>query len=139
MASPQPVGGHAMYNVTIITDEKRFEILKDAMEAIGITGMTITRALGFGIEKGRTEFYRGAKVSAKLLPKVRVEMVVPKYRRGPSSRRPRKCSIRATTVMARSSCRPSTMPSRSAPAKKATTPAGLPGSREEVSFYGYFP
>lgn len=78
MASPQPVGGHAMYNVTIITDEKRFETLKDAMEAIGITGMTITRALGFGIEKGRTEFYRGAKVSAKLLPKVRVEMVVSK-------------------------------------------------------------
>lgn len=78
MASPQPVGGHALYNVTIITDEKRFETLKDAMEAIGITGMTITRALGFGIEKGRTEFYRGAKVSAKLLPKVRVEMVVSK-------------------------------------------------------------
>ena len=78
MASPQLVGGHALYNVTIITDEKRFETLKDAMEAIGITGMTITRALGFGIEKGRTEFYRGAKVSAKLLPKVRVEMVVSK-------------------------------------------------------------
>ena len=78
MASPQPVGGHVLYNVTIITDEKRFETLKDAMEAIGITGMTITRALGFGIEKGRTEFYRGAKVSAKLLPKVRVEMVVSK-------------------------------------------------------------
>ena len=38
MASPQPVGGHALYNVTIITDEKRFETLKDAMEAIGITG-----------------------------------------------------------------------------------------------------
>nr|WP_296901367.1 ammonium transporter [uncultured Megasphaera sp.] len=78
MAAPQPVSGHALYNVTIITDEKRFETLKDAMEAIGITGMTITRALGFGIEKGRTEFYRGAKISAKLLPKVRVEMVVSK-------------------------------------------------------------
>ncbi len=73
-----PVDGHHLYNVTIITDEKRFEALKGAMEAIGITGMTITRALGFGIEKGRTELYRGAKVSAKLMPKVRVEIVVSK-------------------------------------------------------------
>ena len=73
-----PVDGSHLYNVTIITDEKRFEPLKDAMEGIGITGMTITRALGFGIEKGRTEMYRGAKVTAKLLPKVRVEMVVSK-------------------------------------------------------------
>ena len=45
-----PADGHHLYNVTIITDEKRFESLKGAMEAIGITGMTITRALGFGIE-----------------------------------------------------------------------------------------
>ena len=73
-----PADGRHLYNVTIITDEKRFEPLKAAMEAIGITGMTITRALGFGIEKGRPEMYRGAKVSAKLLPKVRVEMVVSK-------------------------------------------------------------
>ncbi len=45
-----PADGHHLYNVTVITDEKRFESLKGAMEAIGITGMTITRALGFGIE-----------------------------------------------------------------------------------------
>lgn len=45
-----PADGHHLYNVTILTDEKRFESLKGAMEAIGITGMTITRALGFGIE-----------------------------------------------------------------------------------------
>ena len=77
-AAAMPVDGHHLYNVTIITDEKRFEALKGAMEAIGITGMTITRALGFGIEKGRTELYRGAKVSAKLMPKVRVEIVVSK-------------------------------------------------------------
>ena len=77
MASPQPVGGHALYNVTIITDEKRFETLKDAMEAIGITGMTITRALGFGIEKGRTEFYAVPKCRPNSCPS-RVEMVVSK-------------------------------------------------------------
>ena len=71
-----PADGHRLYNVTIITSDKRFEALKAAMEAIGITGMTVTKALGFGIEKGQTQMYRGAQVSAKLLPKIRVEMVV---------------------------------------------------------------
>lgn len=68
----------AMYCVTVITDDKRFEILKAAMEAIGITGMTVTKALGFGLEKGETRMYRGTEISAKLLPKVRVDMVVSK-------------------------------------------------------------
>ncbi|MEE3453741.1 ammonium transporter [Dialister sp.] len=71
-----PADGHRLYNVTIITSDKRFEALKAAMEAIGITGMTVTKALGFGLEKGQTQMYRGAQVSAKLLPKIRVEMVV---------------------------------------------------------------
>lgn len=48
-----PADGHRLYCVTIITSDKRFEILKTAMEAIGITGMTVTKALGFGLEKDR--------------------------------------------------------------------------------------
>lgn len=48
------------------------------MEAIGITGMTVTKALGYGLEKGQTQMYRGAAVSAKLLPKVRIDIVVSK-------------------------------------------------------------
>lgn len=76
---PEPADGRKpMYCVTIITSDKRFEILKAAMEAIGITGMTVTKALGFGLERGRTEMYRGSRVEAKLLPKVRVDMVVSK-------------------------------------------------------------
>lgn len=73
-----PADGHHLYCVTIITSDKRFEILKASLEAIGITGMTVTQALGFGLEKGQTQMYRGAAVSAKLLPKVRVDMVVSK-------------------------------------------------------------
>ena len=73
-----PADGHRLWCVTIITSDKRFEILKAAMEAIGITGMTVTKALGFGLEKGQTQMYRGAAVSAKLLPKVRVDIVVSK-------------------------------------------------------------
>ncbi|WP_353887507.1 ammonium transporter [uncultured Dialister sp.] len=73
-----PADGHHLYCVTIITSDKRFEILKASLEAIGITGMTVTQALGFGLEKGQTQMYRGVAVSAKLLPKVRVDMVVSK-------------------------------------------------------------
>lgn len=73
-----PTDGHRLYCVTIITSDKRFEILKAAMEAIGITGMTVTKALGYGLEKGQTQMYRGAAVSAKLLPKVRIDIVVSK-------------------------------------------------------------
>ena len=73
-----PSDGHRLYCVTIITSDKRFEILKAAMEAIGITGMTVTKALGYGLEKGQTQMYRGAAVSAKLLPKVRIDIVVSK-------------------------------------------------------------
>ncbi len=73
-----PADGHRLYCVTIITSDKRFEILKTAMEAIGITGMTVTKALGYGLEKGQTQMYRGAAVSAKLLPKIRIDIVVSK-------------------------------------------------------------
>ena len=73
-----PADGHRLYCVTIITSDKRFEILKASMEAIGITGMTVTKALGYGLEKGQTQMYRGAAVSAKLLPKIRIDIVVSK-------------------------------------------------------------
>ncbi len=62
--------------VVIITSQNRFERLKTALDSLGITGMTVTKVLGYGIQKGQTEMYRGAEVAAFLLPKVKVEMVV---------------------------------------------------------------
>lgn len=62
--------------IVIITSQNRFEALKTALDKLGITGMTVTKVLGYGIQKGRTEMYRGAEVAAFLLPKVKVEMVV---------------------------------------------------------------
>jgi Amt family ammonium transporter len=64
--------------VTIVTSNKRFEPLKVALEAIGITGMTVTRVLGYGLQKGNVEMYRGSVVSSKLLPQLRVDIVVSK-------------------------------------------------------------
>lgn len=64
--------------VTIVTSEERFERLKTALERLGITGMTVTRVLGYGIQKGHGQMYRGAAVASKLLPKVQLDIVVSK-------------------------------------------------------------
>jgi Amt family ammonium transporter len=64
--------------VEIITKQSKFEELKAAMNAIGVTGMTVTNVLGCGIQKGATEYYRGVPLEMNLLPKVQVEIVVSK-------------------------------------------------------------
>lgn len=64
--------------VTIICNQARFEELKSAMNDIGVTGMTVTQVLGCGIQKGKTEYYRGVEMSMNLLPKVQVDIVVSK-------------------------------------------------------------
>ena len=70
--------GPKFTKVEIICKQSRFEALKTAMNQIGITGMTVTQVLGFGIQKGKTEFYRGVETETNLLPKVQVEIVVSK-------------------------------------------------------------
>ena len=65
-------------NVTILCNQAKFEDLKTAMNRIGVTGMTVTQVLGCGIQKGKTEYYRGVPMAINLLPKVQVEIVVSK-------------------------------------------------------------
>lgn len=62
--------------LVILTKQSKFESLKNALEKIGITGMTVTQVLGCGMQKGRTEYYRGVPVETTLLPKVKVEVIV---------------------------------------------------------------
>jgi Amt family ammonium transporter len=64
--------------IEIITKQSKFEALKAAMNAIEVTGMTVTNVLGCGVQKGSTEFYRGVPMEMNLLPKVQVEIVVSK-------------------------------------------------------------
>ena len=64
--------------VEILCKEARLEPLKNAMTAIGITGMTVTHVMGCGVQKGKPEYYRGIPVEATLLPKVQVDIVVSK-------------------------------------------------------------
>ena len=62
--------------IDIITRQSKFEELKDALNAIGITGLTVYQVLGCGNQKGKTERYRGSEVTMDLLPKVKVEICV---------------------------------------------------------------
>ncbi len=64
--------------VEIICKESRLEALKASMMNIGITGMTVSHVLGFGLQKGKPEYYRGVPVETNLLPKVQVDIVVSK-------------------------------------------------------------
>ncbi len=65
-----------MYKVVIIAKLSRYDKLRKAMNAVGVTGMTVTQVMGCGIQKGSGEKYRGVEVDATLLPKVKVEVVV---------------------------------------------------------------
>jgi Amt family ammonium transporter len=63
--------------VVIITKMSMFEELKNAMNEIGITGMTVSNVMGCGIQKGNTNsFYRGVEMDITLLPQVQMEIVV---------------------------------------------------------------
>ena len=62
--------------VVIIAKLSRYDMLKRAMNDLGVTGMTVTQVMGCGIQKGAGERYRGVEIDATLLPKVKLEVVV---------------------------------------------------------------
>ncbi|MDR1329797.1 MAG: ammonium transporter [Oscillospiraceae bacterium] len=68
--------GAKITHVSIVTKQSKFEALREALDRIGITGITVTNVLGYGMQKGNTEYYRGAPVETRLLPKVKVDIVV---------------------------------------------------------------
>ena len=67
-----------MHKVTIIAKLARFDALKNALNEVGVTGMTMTQVMGCGVQKGAGEYYRGVEMDATLLPKVKVEVIVSK-------------------------------------------------------------
>ena len=62
--------------IDIITRPELFDTLKEELNKIGITGMTVSHVLGCGMQKGYKEYYRGAEVEINLRPKIKVEVVV---------------------------------------------------------------
>lgn len=68
--------GERYTKITIVCNEDKFGVLKDAMAVIGVTGMTVSNVVGCGVQKGRSGSYRGVRMSMNLLPKVQVDIVV---------------------------------------------------------------
>ena len=65
-----------MMLITAIIKPHRLENVKDALNAIGINGMTVSEASGHGRQGGHVEVYRGAEYRIDLVPKIRVEVIV---------------------------------------------------------------
>ena len=69
-----------MKKIEAIIQPFKLEEVKEALQAIGIDGMTISEVRGHGRQKGHKEVYRGQEYNVDLLPKVKLEMVVPSSR-----------------------------------------------------------
>lgn len=69
-----------MKKIEAVIQPFKLDEVKEALKAIGIDGMTITDVRGHGRQKGHKEVYRGQEYNVDLLPKVKIEMVVPAVR-----------------------------------------------------------
>ncbi len=69
-----------MTKVEAIIQPSRFESVKEALREIGVEGMTVSEVRGHGRQKGHTEVYRGREYTVDLLPKIKIEMVLPESR-----------------------------------------------------------
>lgn len=65
-----------MTKIDIITRPGKLEELKEALNAIGVTGMTVSQVFGCGLQKGHTEIYRGKEYNINLLAGIKIEIVV---------------------------------------------------------------
>lgn len=64
--------------IEIVFKEERLYALKEAMNQLGITGMTVSHVMGYGQQKGKPEYYRGVEVETNFVPKIQAEIVVSK-------------------------------------------------------------
>ncbi len=65
-----------MKKIEAIIKPFKLQDVKDALNALGIQGMTVTEVKGFGRQKGHTEIYRGSEYTVDFLPKVKIETVL---------------------------------------------------------------
>ena len=68
--------GAKITKVTILTNPNKFSALQEALDGLGITGITVTNVFGYGVQHGHTVFFRGNPVESRLLPKVKIDIVV---------------------------------------------------------------
>ncbi|TXF12177.1 P-II family nitrogen regulator [Pelomicrobium methylotrophicum] len=68
-----------MKKIEAVIKPFKLDEVREALSAIGVTGLTVTEVKGFGRQKGHTELYRGAEYVVDFLPKVKVEVVLPNH------------------------------------------------------------
>ena len=73
-----------MKKVEAIIRPERLQMVQDALDELGVSGLTVTEVVGGGRQKGYTEQYRGARANISLLHKIKVEAVVPSEVVGPA-------------------------------------------------------
>lgn len=66
-----------MKKIEAIIKPFKLDEVKEALQEVGLSGITVTEAKGFGRQKGHTELYRGAEYVVDFLPKVKIEVVLP--------------------------------------------------------------
>lgn len=78
LPQPGPERGVVVLKL-IIAVVKPFKLdeVREALTALGVSGMTVTEVKGFGRQKGQTEVYRGAEYTTSMVPKVKIEVAVP--------------------------------------------------------------
>ena len=69
--------GAKVKKIEAIIKPFKLDEVKEALHEIGVSGITVTEAKGFGRQKGHTELYRGAEYVVDFLPKVKLEVIVP--------------------------------------------------------------
>ncbi len=69
-----------MKKIEAIIKPFKLDDVREAVQELGVQGMTVTEVKGFGRQKGHTEIYRGAEYVVDFLPKVKIEIVVPEKR-----------------------------------------------------------
>ncbi len=65
-----------MMLVTAVIKPFKLDAVKDALQQVGVSGLTVSQVQGFGRQRGHTEVYRGAEYKVSFIPKVKVEVVV---------------------------------------------------------------
>jgi len=71
-----PREGNAMKKIEAVIKPFKLDEVKEALQEVGLQGITVTEAKGFGRQKGHTELYRGAEYVVDFLPKVKIEIVL---------------------------------------------------------------
>jgi nitrogen regulatory protein P-II 1 len=75
-ATPPAGEGNAMKKIEAVIKPFKLDEVKEALQEVGLQGITVTEAKGFGRQKGHTELYRGAEYVVDFLPKVKIEIVL---------------------------------------------------------------